>query len=582
MNTTRQNQLLLLAIVVLLAFSAFLYFVNKKTLNFTLPNPLAGPSDLPQVVEPPSQPDIVMGAQSGRVAVIMYHNVVDKPRVWFDCTIGEFKRDLDEITQKGFAVLSLDQLYDHLTKGTPVPARSVVITFDDNYQGVFDNALPLLRQRKFPAAVFVHTAYVGGQTGWPKMTWDELKELKREGLITIGAHTVTHPPDLKILPPDTQRQELVDSKKTIEEHLGCEIPYMAYPDGSNDSTTQQLARDAGYKMSFTMEGTAAEGSPNILCVGRYEAKKFEKALEQQTEELASGQVSIADLPIKKAPISCEAGRYGATKLVLLKGGTPVSVLASGRKTVGDFVAENQAVAGINGTFFVMAAIASDDNRLIGPSRPSSPGIFMPDSDPYRLSKLVDRPMVLWGPTRFAIVPFQPGAMNQETIFKEFMPDYTDAFLAGAWIVHEGTPRTEDQMAPYASQDIMDPRKRAFFGVTKDGEVICGASQGSITTVDLAAAAAAAGAVEAVLLDSGFSTSVVFDGQILVSGHSSIDNPSRPVPHAIVLQGEKGTANLGDLKTVPAVLTPPGAPSVGATDTEERPVPRKRHRRHRRR
>ncbi|MFI5387794.1 MAG: phosphodiester glycosidase family protein, partial [Fimbriimonadales bacterium] len=328
--------------------------------------------------------------------------------------------------------------------------------------------------------------------------------------------------------------------------------------------------------------STAEGSPNILCVGRYEAKKFDKAIQSQMEEVSSGQVSMADVPLTKGPVSCEAGTYDGTKLVLLRGGTPVSILAPGRRTVGDFVAENNAVAGINGTFFVMAAIASDDNRLIGPSRAQSPGLFMPDGDPYRLSKLVDRPMVVWGPTRFAIVPFLPGPMNQEPIFREFMPDYTDAFLAGAWIVHEGIARTEEQMKPYASQDIMDPRKRAFFGVTKTGEVICGASEGSITTEVLAKAAAAAGAYEAILLDSGFSTSVVYDGQILVTGHSSIDNPSRPVPHAIVFQGVKGTSNLGDLKTVPAVITPPSPSGMTDTEKEEAPKPVRHRRRHRRR
>lgn len=551
------------------------------------PPPASSTSGGPLSSEPsaPPVPDITMQSQTGRVSVIMYHDVIkarDKSSVWFDCTTDEFQKDIDVIVNGGFSVISLDQLYNHLTKGDAVPPKSVVLTFDDNYQGFYDNALPILRQHKFPAAMFVHTAYVGGKTGHPKMTWEELKELHDEGLVTIGAHTVTHPPDLKALSPDLQKKELEDSKKTLEEHLGGTIPYMAYPDGSNDITTQQLARDAGYLMSFTMDPTPAEGSPNILTVGRYEAKKFEAALQAQSDEVDSGQIAVVDIPLKKPdPISCESGEYDKIKLVLLRGGQPMSVLSAGRQTVGDFVAQNKAVAGINGTFFVMAAIASDDNRLIGPARPQNPGLFTPDTDAYRLTKLVDRPMVVWGPTRLAIAPFQPGSMNQEGLFKTFMPDYTDAFLAGAWLVHEGKPRTQEEMQPYASQDIKDPRKRAFFGVTKDGVVICGASQTSITTEMLARAAAAAGAQEAVLLDSGFSTSVVFDGQILVSGHSSIENPSRPVPHAIVFLGEKGAANIGDLQTVPAITTV--APGTAMADvTEQKPLPaRRRHRRHRR-
>jgi peptidoglycan/xylan/chitin deacetylase (PgdA/CDA1 family) len=507
----------------------------------------------------------------------MYHDVVKergRDSVWFDTTVEEFQGHIDEILKDGYTVISLDQLYKHLTDGEPVPPKSVCLTFDDNYQGVYDNVMPILREHRMQAAVFVHTGFVGSTTGHPKMTWDELKELQKEGLITVGAHTVTHPENFKDLPMETQRKEVVDSKKELEDHLGVEIPYMAYPIGSNDSITQMVTRDAGYKMSFTMEPTTAEASPNILAVGRYEAKKFAKAIEDQNKEIDLAAVGIADLPLVKRPVTSVADKYADIRMVLLKGGTPVSILADGRKTVGEFITENNGIAGINGSFFVMAEVASTDNRLIGPSRPSN-RTFTADDDAYRLTKLIDRPMVIWGPTRIAFVPFQPGSMNAEEPYKQFMPDYTDAFLGGAWIVHDGIAKTREQMAPYASQDIMDFRKRAFFGVTKEGEVICGASRGSITTEDLARAAAAAGAQEAVLLDSGFSSSVIFDNQILVTGHSNIDHPSRPVPHAIVLQGEKGETNWGDLETIPVTKE-----AIDAAH-EDRPQGETRRRRRRR-
>jgi hypothetical protein len=53
---------------------------------------------------------------------------------------------------------------------------------------------------------------------------------------------------------------------------------------------------------------------------------------------------------------------------------------------------------------------------------------------------------------------------------------------------------------------------------------------------LAKAASDAGVAEAVLLDSGFSTSVIYDNRIIVTGHTAPDIPSRPVPHAIVIRG----------------------------------------------
>ena len=55
--------------------------------------------------------------------------------------------------------------------------------------------------------------------------------------------------------------------------------------------------------------------------------------------------------------------------------------------------------------------------------------------------------------------------------------------------------------------------------------------------NLARALQSLGVHEAVLLDSGFSTSLVYGKQILVTGHTSPGIPSRPVPHALVLFGK---------------------------------------------
>jgi peptidoglycan/xylan/chitin deacetylase (PgdA/CDA1 family) len=521
----------------------------------------------------PTFANISLRAQAGRTSVIMYHDIIkerDKDSVWFDVTTDEFQKDIDFILQNGFTVLTMDQLYEHLTEGKPIPQKSVVLTFDDNYQGFYDNALPILKQHGLPATVFVHTGFVGSQVGHPKMTWDELKELVSGGLVTIGAHTITHPDKFADLPADVQRKELIDSKAKLEEMLGVPVPYMAYPVGSNSEVTRDLAKEAGYKMSFTMEPTPAEASPNILAVGRYESKKFEEALTAQMNEIAAVPQCVVDVTLKDVPIDCQVGTFEGIKLAIIKGGRPMSLQAQGRKSVGDFVKENQAVAGINGTFFSAAAVASDDNKLIGPCRPANVGLFMPDPDPTRLKKLVDRPMVIWGPTRLAIANFVPGCMNAESIYHDFMPDYTDAFLAGTWLVHDGLARAREHITIFASKDIQDYRKRAFFGVTKEGTMICGASMGSITSDQLGKAAAAAGAQEAVLLDSGFSTSLIYDDLVLASGHSNADHPSRPVPHAIVLMGQKGTADLGSFKPV----------RLGelAMATEEPAKTRRRHRR----
>ena len=222
-----------------------------------------------------------------------------------------------------------------------------------------------------------------------------------------------------------------------------------------------------------------------------------------------------------------------------------------------------AVAGINGTFFADARLRGSDTTLIGPSQNPTDTTLVPDLAEDRLPRLINRPIVLWGPKKIAIVPFQPGTMNAADPFKAFMPDYTELFLAGAWIVHGGVPRTTDEMRPYSAGDFSDPRRRAFFGISESGEIILGASLDVVDTEKLAAAAAAAGAKEAVLLDSGFSTSLCYNGKVVVSGHTSSGLVSRAVPHAIVVTGTLEPPTdaevLAAFNQADSMIIPPGAP-----------------------
>jgi biofilm PGA synthesis lipoprotein PgaB len=512
------------------------------------PGPVTGKVPPPNVEvtthrlpDPNAFHDIVIACQGQRVPVIMYHDVIERRgrgSVFFDVTAADFQTQMEWIQAQGAVPISLQDLYDHLTTGKAVPDKAIVLTFDDNYQGYYDYALPILRKFKYPSAMFVHTGYVGDtKHGRPKMTWAELKELSADPLVTIGSHTVTHPADITKLTPDEMDHELVDSKAELEKQLGKPVPFLAYPDGNNNQTVQDLSKAVGYKMAFSIHNQLAEESPNIMCVGRYISTRLEKAWADRDRALQGGVLAVYEHPLTDGPVSFSEGIFAGEHLALVTGGSPVSLMSDTREGVLDFIRRTPgAVAGINGGFFAMAAINSTDNRMVGPCKTSEQPIVVVDTDRTRWQKLRDRPMVMWSPTKFAIAPYIPEQTVDADQFLTFMPDVTDVFLAGVWLVHDGVARTAEQMATFASKDIIDPRRRAFIGQLPNGEIVIGASKDSATSEQLAQAVAAAGVSEAVLLDSGFSTSLVYGEKIMASGHSTADKPSRPVPHAIVLKG----------------------------------------------
>lgn len=525
--------------------------------------------------------------QGARIPVIMYHDIIKergKGSVWFDCTVTEFKEHLAFIEEQGATPISLEQLHRHLTRGEPVPDKAIVLTFDDNYQGFYDNAYPLLKEKNYPSAMFVHTNFVGDKkSAHPKMDWSTLQMLDKEGLVTIASHTLSHPDDMAKLPLETQDRELTEAKSLLEEQLGHPVPYFAYPNGKGDTQTFEAAQRAGYTMAFTIANGPAEESPGILVLNRYIHTRLQKGWEECQAAAENAPAAVVDMPLKNNPILLQVGDFDGIKLGMVRGGAPTTWrdLAGSRKSVGEFIQEattrataDPAVAGMNGTFFADAALRGTNNLMIGPCLTTAEAVFYPELDAYRLTRLKNRPLILWSPSRLIVAPFNPATMNDEVGIKALLPDVTDVFLAGAWIVHDGEPRTQKQMSAYSARDFNDPRRRAFFGITDSGDVVLGGSLEVITTETLAKAVAAAGVKEAFLMDSGFSTSIVYDNKIIVTGHTAKNLPSRPVPHAIVVYGKiqspvdpetkqallKAEAAVGEISALEAQAAAPGPSS----------------------
>ncbi len=126
--------------------------------------------------------------------------------------------------------------------------RLVAITFDDGFRDNLTVALPLLEKFKLPMTLFVTAGFIG-LDGY--LSRDELREISKHPLVTIGAHGLNHL-HFNRLSREEARYELVESRRMLEEYTGNKVELMAWPYGECNEELEELSDEAGYRASWSV------------------------------------------------------------------------------------------------------------------------------------------------------------------------------------------------------------------------------------------------------------------------------------------------------------------------------------------
>ncbi len=162
--------------------------------------------------------------------------------------------------------------------------RYTGITFDDGFLSFKEVVLPELERKKIPAAVFIPTQFLGNEPGWltdaseRHMNPNEIREIAKSSLVTIGSHGVSHKPFTGLMVHEA-KQELIESKGVIEEILGQKITLFSFPHGAYSEIHLQLAREIGYARTFSIQPYCAFESNDEFITGRVKVDPFDWSLE---------------------------------------------------------------------------------------------------------------------------------------------------------------------------------------------------------------------------------------------------------------------------------------------------------------
>lgn len=209
-----------------------------------------------------------------RLPILMYHRVAvlagDEPAITVDLTVdpGEFTLQMQWLKDNGYTSITQLQLYQALIEGKPLPAKPVLITFDDGYRGIATIAAPIMSRVGMVGTAYVITDRIAqrNQTAPAWLTWPQLRTLEQRGW-DIGSHTVAHT-EIPHMSSQAALKTLRASRFMLEKHLGHPVQWFCYPAGSVDATAVALVKQAGYVLATTTQFGIDHSAANPLQLSR--------------------------------------------------------------------------------------------------------------------------------------------------------------------------------------------------------------------------------------------------------------------------------------------------------------------------
>ncbi len=220
------------------------------------------------------------------VPVLCYHHIRDaKPGQSetfksYSVSPASFADQMKTLKDSGYQTILPGELYDYLLYGGKLPAKPVMLTFDDTDEEQFSIGYQEMKKYGFKGVFFIMTISINR----PRyMTTAQLKQLSDEGN-AVEAHTWDHHMVTKYQGTDFDIQ-FVKPKKRVEDITGKSADYFAYPFGIWSLAVVPELKKAGYKMAFILSTKRDSTEPlytirRMIVPGQWSTSGMLKAMKQ--------------------------------------------------------------------------------------------------------------------------------------------------------------------------------------------------------------------------------------------------------------------------------------------------------------
>ena len=197
------------------------------------------------------------------VPILMYHVIAvapaDAPYPNLFVAPKRFRKQVSYLARRGYRGVTLDEVWAHWRRCTPLPRKAVVVSFDDGFGSWRRVAFPVLERRGWLGTMNLALSHLNGID--VRRRW--MRKLIREGW-ELDSHTLTHR-DLTTLSSEDLKREVAGSRRRLRRIFDVPVHFFCYPSGRFDGGVIAAVKAAGYRGgTTTIEGLARPGAPYVM------------------------------------------------------------------------------------------------------------------------------------------------------------------------------------------------------------------------------------------------------------------------------------------------------------------------------
>jgi len=198
-----------------------------------------------------------------------------------------FENFMNEAKELGFSTITIEDLVLFLEENYRIPERSLLLILDDRRPGVTEYFMPFLEANDWTLTLAWPTT-----DGTTTSLWEQMEKLAESGRLDVQSHGHDHIYIQDYTPIEEIEEEIYKPIEMIQSHFNTTPQALIWPGGNFTDFSAQLARQAGFKVGFTVysrgplmfnwiplgEPEEAVGDP-LLVLPRYWSTAADVALE---------------------------------------------------------------------------------------------------------------------------------------------------------------------------------------------------------------------------------------------------------------------------------------------------------------